>query len=229
VGPLDVLQEIVGLHPEIACLSTRQVQPGGLFQARASSELAEPLIERALEIRNVTGLPFMDAINMSIAQDQRADADIVRQIAFHNFVDRPFWHSVDSDLARSISEQMSGPAMCVISSVLRLRDGSIRHLSMIDFHIVHSSAVLAIVELICRELGGSGWILDSGRSYHYYGTRILTSDELSRFLGKALLFAPLTDRAWIAHQLIDGACSLRLAEHASKIGRPVVVADFSGR
>jgi len=58
---------------------------------------------------------------------------------------------------------------------------------------------------------GKGFIVETDRSYHFYGAELLTGQEWSQFLGRALQFSPIVDRAWIAHQLIDLSCNLRIA------------------
>ncbi len=70
---------------------------------------------------------------------------------------------------------------------------------------------------------GGGFLLQSGESYHFYGKGLLDDRALVRFLGQALLLAPVIDRAWIAHQLIEGASALRISKKPSGSGEPVVV------
>lgn len=54
--------------------------------------------------------------------------------------------------------------------------------------------------------------------------KILTQPEFEKFLGTALLLAPIVDRAYIAHQLIEGRCALRLTPGGGKSQVPTVVA-----
>jgi hypothetical protein len=58
------------------------------------------------------------------------------------------------------------------------------------------------------------------------GWDLLPDESLVRFLGKVLLFAPIVDRAWVAHQLIEGACALRISSRAGYGGPPRLVAEL---
>lgn len=228
MGPIEVLQEILWRHPDVEFVSTRQVQLAGALQERTLSPGLPGLVAQALEIRRSTSVSFMDAINIAIVRGYSIDSEIVRQIMFQNDEGAIQWHTVTGDWRERVSKETAGAGkMHVLSSPVRLRDGSIRHLEMMDFHVPASRSVQPNVEMICQEFGGPGWLLESGRSYHYYGTKLRHLDGMTKFLGRALLFAPITDRAWIAHQLVDGACCLRIAEHSSKVRRPIVVSDFS--
>lgn len=66
-------------------------------------------------------------------------------------------------------------------------------------------------------------ILNSGRSYHFWGLELLSEEEWRRFMYKALLLDKI-DRRWIGHRLIDGQANLRISEKGGKI--PVVVETF---
>ena len=69
-----------------------------------------------------------------------------------------------------------------------------------------------------------GALLSSGKSYHFYGANLLTDEDLRIFLGRALLFAPITDKTWIAHQLIEGSCALRISSRKDYGGPPKIIA-----
>jgi hypothetical protein len=46
---------------------------------------------------------------------------------------------------------------------------------------------------------------------------------LLTMLAKALLFAPIIDRAWVAHQMIERACGLRISPGKTYSQGPIVV------
>lgn len=54
-------------------------------------------------------------------------------------------------------------------------------------------------------------MLETDRSYHFYGAELQTVSEQTAFLARALFYSPIVDRAWIAHQLIDKRSNLRIA------------------
>lgn len=43
------------------------------------------------------------------------------------------------------------------------------------------------------------------------------------FLGRALLFTPVVDGRWVAHQMIEGQCALRVSPGNAQQIVPVVV------
>jgi len=83
-----------------------------------------------------------------------------------------------------------------------------------------------LVQLL-RALGnGEGFLLRSGRSYHYYGATLLTEIEWRVFLGKCLLMSGYSDDRYIGHQLVDGYCALRLSSGKLKNQVPTIVAEI---
>lgn len=81
-----------------------------------------------------------------------------------------------------------------------------------------------IVEAVAERLfEGGSILLESGESYHAYGARLMSEEQFRRFLGKALLCAPIVDRAYLAHQWTEGRCALRLTAGGGKSNVPKVV------
>jgi hypothetical protein len=100
---------------------------------------------------------------------------------------------------------------------------------MLDFRIRPSIENEQLAIDILHRLKRGGTLLNSGNSYHFYGNRLLRGDqELVKFLGRASLFSPFVDQRWIAHQLIEGACALRVSPGKSFKSPPKVVRDVAG-
>ncbi len=96
---------------------------------------------------------------------------------------------------------------------------------MMDFRWVPSSKALDGILSALRTAGvRTGAILESGRSYHFYGFDLLDQGDWLQFMGKCLLIAPLTDSRYIAHRLIDGACALRITPDKNHPKVPTVAA-----
>lgn len=127
-------------------------------------------------------------------------------------------------LAASLPERR---LLAVISRVDRA-GGESEQVPMMDFMCPPSRNNQAVLTRLLHELGnGRGWLLESGRSYHYYGSRILNGEEWKVFLGKCLLMSGYVDDRYIGHQLVDGHCVLRLSAGKLKANSPRVVAEFS--
>jgi hypothetical protein len=193
-----------------------------------SSEVA--VVERALEIRTSTGLSFWDAVLLQLPGMPDAlrllDAAMVH-VSLRGHERTLSRSEVNSGaLERACAEFTSptGASLTLLSEVV-CYDGSIRHLPMVDFHALKSPANQRVVEAAAERLFPDGCILmDSGESYHAYGTQTVSAEDFRRFLGTAMLLVPIIDRAYIAHQLIEGRCALRLTPGGGKSKTPTVVA-----
>jgi hypothetical protein len=132
-----------------------------------------------------------------------------------------------ADNLRNIAGHLSQDGALGMAPRVRLMDGGSAHIPMMDFLCSVTSKNL---QLLCHLLGdfrqGGGYVLELGRSYHYYGLRLLAEDECQHFMGKSLLMSGLADDRYIGHQLIDGHCVLRLSPGNSTSHIPTVVAEL---
>lgn len=95
---------------------------------------------------------------------------------------------------------------------------------MIDFRVPPGDYGLAAVREAVARMGiKRGAILDSGRSYHFYGFDLLTQKQWWEFMAQCLLLGPLTDVRYIGHRLLEGMGILRLTATPLKPKAPVVV------
>jgi hypothetical protein len=122
-----------------------------------------------------------------------------------------------------LRERYEGWALAAASRV-RTASGE-RHLPMVDFQcpigsIYQQTLVEGLTALGCRE----GALVESGKSYHYYGYRLLSRAEWRRFIGFFLLLSPFIDTRYVGHRLIDGESVLRLTADPVKPVEPKVVA-----
>jgi hypothetical protein len=131
--------------------------------------------------------------------------------------------SVRADVLDTLMSDLTPGEVLAISSLTECGDKRILHVPMLDFHCQISSMNDIRVKTIAQNLDLHGYIVHSGQSYHFYGSNLLDTDHLIKLLAKALLFAPFVDRAWVAHQLIERACGLRISPGKSYLRSPVVV------
>jgi hypothetical protein len=208
-----------------------QLSPLPPLQNRLNLTSAErTVVERALELRRRTGLSFWDAALLELLSVPNADGLLdaaLSHVSLRGHERALSWEEINAGaLERACTEfpVQLGSSLTLLSEVT-LHDGSIGLLPMIDFHAFKSPANQRLVESVAERLFPSGSILvDSGESYHAYGNQILSQEGFIRFLGTALLFVPIVDRAYVAHQLIEGRCALRLTPGGGKSKVPTVVA-----
>jgi hypothetical protein len=185
-----------------------------------SPEIAS-LVPEALELRGRYGIPFWMSI-MFVAQKTHVQIpkSVIRAANFHRSMPmRKIELKVDSSLSqnlRDVGQSLEGGRVLVLRSCVRMRaDDEILHIPMLDFRLSSSDESHRTVMSVIREVGIPGALLNSGQSYHFYGFELMTTRQLHAFLGRALLFTPLIDYRWIAHQLIESTCALRISQGAS--------------
>ena len=158
----------------------------------------------ALDMRSKYNLPFWNGIMLASVAGNTSSTECIMAAMRHNI--NCITTVSPEDLSKiSVSDNIG------INSRVILADGSEKHIPMLDFHIRYSEQNTPIVSQICSIIDpNGGYILNSGHSYHYIGKVPVSTDELIDMLAKAQFFAPITDSIWIAHQILERACTLRL-------------------
>ena len=116
-----------------------------------------------------------------------------------------------------------------VTSRVKLKSGGIRHIPQIDF------ACLQSPHNFRRSLGclrhfvkaKPGYLLKSGRSYHYYGLSLLTERQWQIFIGNCLLCnavgkKSVVDARWFAYSMRRGFSNLRIVASDGK-PEPMVI------
>lgn len=230
-----MLSVLLSSFHEIERVYLAECRPLPPIQTRLDLTPAEHTVfARAIKLRELTSLSFWDAALLELSSEPSAfrllDAAMTH-VTFRGHERSLSWDSVVAgELERICAEFPTslGASLAFLSEV-RCHDGSKRHLPMIDFHAFTSAENRRVVEAVAERLFPEGAIvLESGESYHAYGTRLLSEIEFRRLLGKALLFAPIVDRAYLAHQWIEDRCALRLTAGGGKSRVPTVVSVVRG-
>lgn len=231
---VETVSTILRLHPEIAELTVFEPASVPLAQERlALDSESQKIIKAGLEIRERVGLPFWDAVLASTLGKGKTGRPILEKALFHNSsigrrlkIRSRDWTAPYLD---SVIQDVIPGQVLVLSSLVQLNGGELGHIPLIDFHCPVSKEnreISAHASSLLDPLGG--YLLESGQSYHFYGRSVIPSRDFYRFLGRALLLSPVVDRAWVAHQLIEGACGLRISAKIAGGQPPLVVAEVSG-
>ncbi len=229
ITSLNILEEIASANPAISEFSFSTLDPAPLLQERSTlSTLDNQVAEAALALRRELKLPFWDGALLSCSNQDEVPAGILRGASFHQSLEGKCTHIKADAVSVDLLSELSTSAciankILAVNSTLKKFDGSISHLPLIDFHVSSSPTNTILVSNLLSHMGLCGWLLGSGKSYHFYGAKLLSKDELISFLGRFLLFSPIVDRSWIAHQLIEGCCTLRISPRPEYGSSPILV------
>lgn len=234
---VDILPRLIDKIGDVVGIS--------LFVLNASSESnrvvdepeLKPVVAEALHVRKEYKVPFWEAVLLIARRDNAQALNLVLDAAIHH---QPMSDAVEKinlstggqfpQKLRDIADGVDERHIITLSSRVMTRNSrSPAHLQMLDFRIRPSEENERLAADILKRVGAEGILLNSGNSYHFYGYGLMPSDaELSGFLGKASLFAPFVDQRWIAHQMIEGACALRISKGKSFARSPIFACYISG-
>jgi hypothetical protein len=231
-NPADAIGVLLGIAastPEVAAFGFASIDFAPLLEVRCPLTAADSFaVARALEHRATLHLPFWDGVMLAASWGDSIPPGALKAAAYHQTLENKIeW--VDRNELNILKLRRMSQKACIknqlltVTSSVQMQDGSVKHIPLIDFHVEYSEHATSLIAEVIPLLGVSGSLLRSGKSYHFYGEALLTGGELTRFLGKALLFAPIVDRAWIAHQLIESRCALRISPRPEYGGVPVFV------
>lgn len=224
----DAVQELLLSFGDVASVTFSSYSHLPMVQERVSlSEGEASIVERAIERRSSTRLPFWDSVMLSISESEEPADNLLDTAATHVSMR-------GSDIVLNRNRLMSGGVQelehknslakaetCIVSEI-SMADGTIQHLPMIDFHCAPTLAGRLAATGVCKRIFPKGALLaKSGESFHAYGLELISIPKFVQFLGMALLYSPIIDRAYVAHQLIEGRCALRISS-VSKV-EPIII------
>ncbi len=210
---IDIIAEIISFNKNISTI--RVVSHAAQKDTKTDlkpvwTEKEEAVYNNALQMKADYSIPFWNGIMLSNVDNPKWSEKCLKASFRHNQVKFIADIPVERiECLRTISVEGDRKS---INSHITVKDGMVYHIPMLDFHIPVSAINTDIVKTICRIIGQQGYILNSGHSYHFIGKNPFTYNDMIRFLGQALLFTPIVDEIWIAHQLQDGSCSLRFGK-----------------
>lgn len=201
-----------------------------LIQDRASLEPTETqLVDKAAELRKDEWFSYLEVLLNMIAREECDVTGILNAIEFHqpHPSDR-VWLSrraiLEGKLVALCNNAVERSPIAVFSRI-RTKSGEDRHIPLLDFHVEKRAWSLSLVVSIGRKLTRPPFlIMETSRSYHLVGTNLLPESELMKFLAKSLLYSPIVDHAYVAHQIIEGESALRITTKNDENDIPVVAA-----
>ena len=123
-----------------------------------------------------------------------------------------------------------------VDSKVKTSDNKYYYLPMVDFGCKKSTKYInLIIERFKKEDIKHGWLVETAKSYHYYGDELLTYRQCIQFYGKCLCSSivhtrenieQLADTRYIGHILRRGSSTLRFTTNGDKTFEPKVVKSF---
>ena len=238
----QLLRNVIGCEAAYACsilfpfienlnavALMRYPQPPTI-QTRAKLTVKEiDLASKAAEIRKTSWFSYLEILlELSAKADFLVDGILDAVNYHHKHSPERVWVSKTNSVSKCIMEMERSfgttfhIALC--SRVLSNESNNM-HIPMLDFHVEKTSKSFEIVKKITRILFGSNFIvLETNRSFHSFGLVLKRDEEFKKILANSLLFAPIVDNAYVAHQLIEGEATLRISKDITSKKAPIVVA-----
>jgi len=199
--------------------------------AHSSDRSLQKIAQNAKTLRLLANndLPYWESILAASWTTRKLDL-IIKESLKHDSkteIDKRFEIRTDNSFEDHISKRvasLSSRSVLALCSICKLKSGSIGHIPMMDFRCSPSKKNLQRIIVALNNIQqAKGVILETGKSYHFYGLNIISDEDWRQFLAKCLLLAPLVDTRYIAHRLQIGACVLRLTACEQKPFSPRVV------
>jgi hypothetical protein len=227
----EFIPHLLNLHKEVATLefAAYRVAPGlsGRLQRKLSRKeaIAAQFVEKFLI---PTDMPFNIDYFLEYIDSLIRSPKIVNEALRHDKRNEKTLklerNEVNARTLSKMAKALEPGFVLALCSRARLSTGDTAHIPMIDFRCHPSEDNASATIEILKEIGEKqGVLLNSGRSFHYYGMSLLSEREWQAFLGKFLLLSPIVDSRYIAHRLIDGFCRLRISETSIKPKIPEVI------
>lgn len=196
-------------------------------------ELVAEIVRTNRDIASLNLVVYEEAPNWRDTRTSLEDAtiDFLIQGLQQDQGERKLMHLSRDDFSsryiRQLVDNLPPFKLLGLQSNVEVAGGSQAQIPMMDFMCSPSVRNKARLTTLLQSLSlGKGFLLDSGRSYHYYGTRLLKEAEWRAFLGKCLLMTGCADERYIGHQLVNGYCVLRISPGRTKKPAPVMVAEI---
>lgn len=190
-------------------------KPVGLQERVVLDSEEEAVIQSAKLLKAETGRGFWDSLLGEAHKSGLQSSRIARECLFHQGPGAHLRTVKRTELTGpeffgSLGAQASSGRIGM-SSRTASTEGRHLHIPMIDFACPPLREDESFLHCVCEQLFSTGYTLvPSGGSYHALGTSLVSEDGRIDFLARCLLFAPLVDSRYVAHQLMQPFSTLRV-------------------
>ena len=212
---------------------TMHAKTNVLVEGMKAPEALEAVIRKHAEIESFTVVRYRDKLRLP----ERATVKPIEDPS--KFLTQAAIHDNHADEEQDVARADIGPQLwerlfklpddfvLAASSKVKLKDGRLAHLPMIDFKCSPTRQNIELAKEAFQKIGQTdGVLLNSGNSFHYYGQTLMDETEWRNFLGHCLLLSDFIDTRYVGHALINNECRLRLSTAPLNPFIPTVVQVF---
>ncbi len=228
----EVVAVLVRHHPNLKTVFFTAYVPRPPVEERLAHDPAlRPLVERlrAVSQQANVDLAWEELAVAAAFQGENLDRAL-GEAGAHNAVGEgeslslPAAEVTTERLQTLIQDVKTQGRVLALCSRCLLTTGAVAHIPMMDFRCKILGDNLGRIKLaISRIAPEPGVILESGRSYHWYGYGLMQQEDWVSFLSTCLLYTPLVDARYIAHRLKERNGVLRISAGGIKPTTPSVV------
>jgi hypothetical protein len=166
VDSFDVVEQVISHHGEISYFHVLDVPTPPPLQERVRHEFLDPsAIQSAIELKRRYGLSFWDAYFVVFQENPANTKEVFCAALLHDRAASRLRQlkTEDAFSLRQLEQETNPGQMLALSSLVKLRNGEVRHIPMLDFHCTASVANLSLAVSALRALTGSshGLLLES--------------------------------------------------------------------
>ncbi|MFL6212120.1 MAG: SIR2 family NAD-dependent protein deacylase [Pyrinomonadaceae bacterium] len=206
----------------------------GIVSRMKATEALEVLIKQHQEIASFLIIKYKDKLRLR----ERVHGGLVddpalylSQAAIHNDAD-----DEEKEIPRAalregfwtrLFKEVQDDFVLAVSSRVKLKNGKFSHIPLMDFKCAPTSENVDIAKEGFRKIGQThGVLLNSGKSFHFYGQTLMSEKQWRAFLGHSLLLSDVIDTRYVGHALINNECRLRISTTRLNPFIPTVVDIF---
>ena len=224
----------------VPCLINPKLKDGVMKYQRIEGCSLERMIGFIVEVNRIEKLQFILYLDIGKARDKQrlveaGDTDIFiygehgeRERGWQLFTPQAVGEAIHPDWLKGFERQFQKKEEenLALTSRVELAKGRIKHIPMVDFDCACSEqnfqkAIEALLAL--GEKGG--FLLKSGKSYHYYGIGLLSETRWHNLM-KRCQKQELIGYDWPLLQLRDGFSGLRVSTSSTKSHLPQLIAKI---
>lgn len=226
MSSVKVLESLVAQNIKLGAIHAFTYAHAQPLQNRITfSESENVIFSKALRIREKTLLPFWEALMLSCSGEPGDFRRLLRLATFHQQQKSNIIRIERDDVLKGklddLIQSLTQGQHLSFSSEIFVTKSERYHLPLLDFHCPESVENDRLVADVCLEIFQTPvLVLSSGASYHAIGTELVDDAGFRAYLIRSLFFAPIVDTRYVAHQMLEGSCALRLSSSIDKPNLP---------